>query len=101
MWEYASKPNYVRPQSNLFKKIIIFQLSNQKQIESWTVLDKLSCKVVYDFTSKQYVGVFAHKWIRRWSSECNDINNIKKIKVSLVFRRLPSNVIIKNVFFFR
>lgn len=50
-------------------------------MNSWTVLEKLSSKVVYDVQSKEYIGVFAHKWIRRWSPECTDINKIKKIKV--------------------
>lgn len=66
----------------LFNKIIYeFQLSNQKQITSWTALDKLSSKVIYDFNSKKYVGVFARKWIRCWSTDCSDINKIKKLKV--------------------
>lgn len=58
-----------------------FQLSNQKQINSWTVLDKLSSRVVYDFSSESYVGVFGNKWIRCWKQDCNDINKIKRIKV--------------------
>lgn len=58
------------------------QLSNQKQINSWAVQDKLSSKVVYDFNKKLYVGVFGHKWIRCWPSDCSDINKIKRIRVS-------------------
>lgn len=58
------------------------QLSNQKQINSWAVQDKLSSKVVYDFNKKVYVGVFGHKWIRCWPSECSDINKVKRIRVS-------------------
>lgn len=58
-----------------------FQLSNQKQINSWTVLDKLSSKVVYDFDSKSYVGVFGSKFIRCWKNDCTDINKVKRIKV--------------------
>lgn len=58
------------------------QLSNQKQINSWAVQDKLSSKVVYDFNRKVYVGVFGHKWIRCWPSECSDINKVKRIRVS-------------------
>lgn len=72
----------------------VFQLSNQKQITSWTALDKLSSKVVYDFNSKEYVGVFGRKWIRCWSADCSDINKIKKIKVN-------SFGIYRNVFIVR
>lgn len=58
------------------------QLSTQKQVNSWTSLDKFTNKVVYDCKSKQYVGVFAKKWIRCWSETCTDINKVKKIKVN-------------------
>lgn len=58
------------------------QLSNQKQINSWTGLEKLSSKVVHDSISKQYVGPFAHKWIRCWDKNCTDINAVKKIRVN-------------------
>lgn len=64
-----------------YNVVLNFQLSNQKQITSWTALDKLSSKVVYDFNSKEYVGVFGRKWIRCWSADCSDINKIKKLKV--------------------
>ncbi|XP_031633016.1 uncharacterized protein LOC116346888 [Contarinia nasturtii] len=69
--------------NTLGKNIIInVKLSNQKQITSWTALDKLSSKVVYDFNSKAYVGVFGRKWIRCWSADCSDINKIRKLKLS-------------------
>lgn len=44
------------------------------------MLDRLTNKVVYDFIRKQYVGVFAHRFLRFWSEEDEDINKIKKIK---------------------
>lgn len=49
-------------------------------------MDKLSSKVIYDFSTKAYVGVFAHKSMRCWSADCNDINKIKKIRVRVGWR---------------
>lgn len=72
-----------------FSTYFSIQLSNQKQITSWTALDKLSSKVIFDFNTKEYVGVFAHKWIRCWSADCNDINKIKKIKVIHTCEHIP------------
>lgn len=89
------KVRTVTVRSNKIPTIVIilkywtsFQLSNQKQITSWTALDKLSSKVIYDFNSKEYVGLFARKWIRCWTADCSDINKIKKIKVCQVFGNL-------------
>ena len=56
-------------------------MNNQKQIKSWTVLDRLTNKVIYDFTRKQYVGVFGHRYLRFWNENDTDINKIKKIKL--------------------
>uniref|UniRef100_A0A182S927 Nucleolar protein 11 n=1 Tax=Anopheles maculatus TaxID=74869 RepID=A0A182S927_9DIPT len=61
--------------------ILVVKLSNQRQIRSWTVLDRLSSKVVYDFRSERYVGVFGGKFIRCWSQDQNDINTVKKVKL--------------------
>ncbi|XP_035910208.1 uncharacterized protein LOC118511355 [Anopheles stephensi] len=61
--------------------ILVVKLSNQRQIRSWTVLDRLSSKVVYDFRSERYVGVFGGKFIRCWSQDHNDINTVKKVKL--------------------
>ncbi|XP_050074003.1 uncharacterized protein LOC126561737 [Anopheles maculipalpis] len=61
--------------------ILVVKLSNQRQIRSWTVLDRLSSKVVYDFRSERYVGVFGGKYIRCWSQDQNDINTVKKVKL--------------------
>lgn len=67
---------------NLLKiSLKISQLRNQKQINSWTGLEKLSCKVVYDSSLKKYIGVFARKWIRCWDKNVSNINAVKKIKV--------------------
>lgn len=52
-------------------------------MQSWTVSDKLSHKVVFDFDLQQYVGVFANRYIRCWDSTTKDINKIKRIKVCL------------------
>lgn len=62
--------------------IIIIKLSTQKQIRSWTVLEKLSTKVVYDPKSEQYVGVFSQQFIRCWTEDEHDVNKKKKIRVS-------------------
>lgn len=64
----------------LFSYIYI-QLSNQKQINSWTSVDKFTNKVIYDSKLQQYVGIFANRWIRCWSEACTDISKVKKIKV--------------------
>uniref|UniRef100_A0A182PCT4 Nucleolar protein 11 n=1 Tax=Anopheles epiroticus TaxID=199890 RepID=A0A182PCT4_9DIPT len=61
--------------------ILVVKLSNQRQIRSWTVLDRLSSKVVYDFRSERYVGVFGGRYIRCWKREQNDLNTVKKIKL--------------------
>ena len=42
--------------------------------------DCLSSKIIYDWTRKQYVGVFSSVYIRFWDSTVEDINKIKKIK---------------------
>ncbi|XP_053665198.1 nucleolar protein 11-like [Anopheles marshallii] len=61
--------------------ILVVKLSNQRQIRSWTVLDRLSSKVVYDFRSERYVGVFGGRYIRCWNRDQNDINTVKKVKL--------------------
>lgn len=43
-------------------------------------MDRLTSKVVYDFKSKKYIGVFIKRYMRMWDVDCNDINKIKKIK---------------------
>lgn len=43
-------------------------------------MDRLTSKVVYDFKSKKYIGVFLNRYMRMWDGDCNDINKIKKIK---------------------
>lgn len=62
-------------------KLKTSQLRNQKQINSWTGLEKLSSKVVYDSSLKKYIGVFARKWIRCWDKTVSNINAVKRIKV--------------------
>uniref|UniRef100_A0A182WX14 Nucleolar protein 11 n=1 Tax=Anopheles quadriannulatus TaxID=34691 RepID=A0A182WX14_ANOQN len=61
--------------------ILVVKLSNQRQIRSWTVLDRLSSKVVYDFRSERYVGVFGGRYIRCWKRDQHDMNTVKKIKL--------------------
>ncbi|XP_065361676.1 nucleolar protein 11 [Calliphora vicina] len=60
--------------------IIIIKISTQKQIKSWSVLEKLSSKVVYDKNSEKYVAVFANKTIRCWDEDTKDVNKCKKLK---------------------
>lgn len=63
------------------------QLSTQKQVQSWTFDHKLSHKVVYDYKSENYVGVFGNK-LRCWSRDTlpikgsTDRKKYQKIKVS-------------------
>lgn len=44
------------------------------------MLDRLTNKVIYDFNRKQYVGVFANRFLRFWDDKDEDINKIKKVK---------------------
>ncbi|KAM7357663.1 nucleolar protein 11 [Cochliomyia hominivorax] len=60
--------------------VIIIKISTQKQIKSWSVLEKLSAKVVYDRKTEKYVGVFANKAIRCWDANTTDVNKCKKLK---------------------
>ncbi|XP_075161376.1 nucleolar protein 11 [Haematobia irritans] len=60
--------------------IIIIKISTQKQIRSWSVLEKLSSKVVYDRKSDKYVGVFGNKSLRCWDENTSDVNKCKKLK---------------------
>ncbi|XP_052872209.1 nucleolar protein 11 [Anopheles cruzii] len=68
--------------------ILVVKLSNQRQVRSWTVLDRLSSKVVYDFNSERYVGVFGGRYLRFWEREQNDLNAVKKIKLYRVVQDL-------------
>ncbi|XP_073843699.1 nucleolar protein 11 [Musca autumnalis] len=60
--------------------IIVIKISTQKQIRSWSVLEKLSSKVVYDKKSEKYVGVFGHKALKCWDEKTTDVNKCKKLK---------------------
>uniref|UniRef100_A0A2M4BFG5 Putative nucleolar protein 11 n=1 Tax=Anopheles marajoara TaxID=58244 RepID=A0A2M4BFG5_9DIPT len=61
--------------------ILVVKLSNQRQVRSWTVLDRLSSKVVYDFPSERYVAVFGGRHLRCWTPDQADLNKVKKIKL--------------------
>lgn len=60
--------------------IQVVKLSNQKLQHSWTSLDRLTSKVVYDFRSERYVAVFGNRQIRSWNRDQADINKVKKLK---------------------
>ncbi|XP_055606734.1 uncharacterized protein LOC129754609 [Uranotaenia lowii] len=68
--------------------IQVVKLSNQKLQRSWTALDRLTSKVVYDFRSERYVGVFGGRHIRCWPADQNDINKVKKVKFFRTIREL-------------
>ncbi|XP_050094379.1 uncharacterized protein LOC126577034 [Anopheles aquasalis] len=61
--------------------ILVVKVSNQRQVRSWTVLDRLSSKVVYDFPSERYVAVFGGRHVRCWTPDQADLNKVKKIKL--------------------
>uniref|UniRef100_A0A7G3ASX5 Putative nucleolar protein 11 n=1 Tax=Lutzomyia longipalpis TaxID=7200 RepID=A0A7G3ASX5_LUTLO len=61
--------------------VIVTKLSDQKQIRSWTVLDKLSNRVVYDGSSGKYVGVFGKKILKCWTASETNLKKVKKIKL--------------------
>ncbi|XP_058837032.1 nucleolar protein 11-like [Topomyia yanbarensis] len=60
--------------------IQVVKLSNQKLQHSWTSLERLTSKVVYDFRSERYVGVFGSRYIRCWTADQIDINKAKRVK---------------------
>lgn len=60
--------------------IQVVKLSNQKLQHSWTSLERLTSKVVYDFRSERYVGVFGNRQVRCWTKDQTDINKVKKVK---------------------
>lgn len=64
------------------------QVSTQKQIKSWSVLEKLSSKVVYDKKTEKYVGVFGNKSIRCWDITTRDVNKCKKLKAYLRLKNI-------------
>lgn len=68
---------------------IVIKISTQKQIRSWSMLEKFSCKVVFDHKSQQYVGIIANRFVRLWGENISDINKCKKLK----FHKNIANVI--------
>ncbi|XP_053687428.1 nucleolar protein 11-like isoform X2 [Sabethes cyaneus] len=58
----------------------VVKLSNQKLLHSWTSLERLTSKVVYDFHSERYVGVFNNRYVRCWAKNQIDINKVKRVK---------------------
>uniref|UniRef100_A0A6B2EC70 Putative nucleolar protein 11 n=1 Tax=Phlebotomus kandelakii TaxID=1109342 RepID=A0A6B2EC70_9DIPT len=61
--------------------VIITKLSDQKQIRSWTALEKLSNKVVFDGKSRKYVGVFGQRNLKCWSDSETNLKKIRRIKL--------------------
>jgi hypothetical protein len=57
------------------------QLSDQKQVSSWSSKDKLSAPVVYDSLGKQYIGVFKGDQVAFWKEDSVTLNKLKKHKV--------------------
>lgn len=75
--------------SNSFNYFVLYfgnisQLNSQKQLKSWTVLDKLSTPVVYDASSGYYVAIFGQKTLKYWDEAEVDLKKAKKIKVVLI-----------------
>lgn len=68
----------------------VVKLSNQKLQHSWTSLERLSSKVVYDFRSEKYVGVFGGRYVRCWVPDQADINKVKKVKFYRTIQQLYS-----------
>lgn len=46
--------------------------------------------MVYDFTKKQYVGVFSKYFLRLWDSDTEDINKVKRVKLNKSVHELLS-----------
>lgn len=76
--------NLIRILKSILKCVLpaSIQLSNQQQVHSWNVLEKLTSKVVYDFKSQKYVAVFFNRIFRLWNSNVTDVNKVKKLKVT-------------------
>ncbi|XP_004526251.1 uncharacterized protein LOC101453628 [Ceratitis capitata] len=72
--------------------VIVVKISTQQQICSWSTHEKLSSKVIFDNSSRRYVGVFGNRYIRCWDASSTDINTIKRIKLhKLVVDIVPSS----------
>uniref|UniRef100_A0A1A9W500 Nucleolar protein 11 n=1 Tax=Glossina brevipalpis TaxID=37001 RepID=A0A1A9W500_9MUSC len=71
--------------------VIIMKISTRKQIRSWSILEKLSSKVVYDRRSEKYVGVFANKILRCWDENTVDVNKSKKLRFHKNITELITN----------
>ncbi|XP_055531143.1 nucleolar protein 11 [Wyeomyia smithii] len=71
----------------------VVKLSNQKLQHSWTSLERLTSKVVYDFRSDRYVGVFNNRYIRCWAQNQIDINKVKRVKF---FRHILQLLMVEN-----
>lgn len=52
-------------------------------MHSWSTKEKLSSPVVYDRKGDRYVAVFNQNFMRLWNETENNLDKIKKIKVSL------------------
>lgn len=74
------------------------QLSNQKQIQNWCTNRKLSHRVVYDFKSKKYVGIFDTRHLTCWDEAEEQISK-GRIKVSLGLFHLQIEFIHRQLFF--
>lgn len=71
------EPNLFSVTASMFTILFTFQLSNQKQIQSWTSEHKLSHKVVYDFKSAKYVGVSDNLKLGTWEEETTKIEKFR------------------------
>uniref|UniRef100_A0A1A9ZKK8 Nucleolar protein 11 n=1 Tax=Glossina pallidipes TaxID=7398 RepID=A0A1A9ZKK8_GLOPL len=71
--------------------VIIITISTQKQVRSWSVVEKLSSKVVYDKRSEKYVGVFGNKTLRCWDESTADVNKSKKLRFHKNISELVTN----------
>ncbi|KAL9907248.1 nucleolar protein 11 [Glossina fuscipes fuscipes] len=71
--------------------VIIITISTQKQVRSWSVVEKLSSKVVYDKSSEKYVGVFGNKTLRCWDESTVDVNKTKKLRFHKNISELVTN----------
>lgn len=57
-------------------------MNSQKQLKSWTTIDKLSTKVVYDKETDRYVGGFGNNYLKCWDESTDDLKKVKRIKTT-------------------
>ncbi|XP_011497898.1 PREDICTED: nucleolar protein 11 [Ceratosolen solmsi marchali] len=82
--------------------VIRYKLQSLKQVSSWSSKERLTTKVIFDETSKNYVAAFNGKSIRIWQENETSLDNVKKYKVLssihtiLTLKNVPPILVMQN-----